>query len=161
MLELRICWRDPESCIRSWILLLAVYEAAPKQVVHWRPEDPATFLFDKTGNPLALIDWDTIMHGPVCYDAGSIMVGRFTNASRKMMRCTMIFLIPEFFDAIIRGYSSVLPALDKTWIFAPGRMVVTTGAGLSHDSDRSPAGQHIIPCGSCLHNLISELKISR
>jgi len=129
---------------------LAVYEAAPKQVIHGDPKI-SNFLFDKTGNPLALIDWDTIMPGPVWYDLGD-MVRSFTNAGREDDAVHNDLFNTRIFDAIHTGYSSVLPALDKNILLRAG-MVVTLVQGMRFLTDHLQ-GNIYYRVDHPVHNLI-------
>lgn len=77
----------------------------PKRIIHADPKI-SNFLFDKNSDEkiIALIDWDTLMTGPLLYDFGD-MARSYTNLAREEDGNAKEIFSPENYSALKDGFT--------------------------------------------------------
>jgi Ser/Thr protein kinase RdoA (MazF antagonist) len=82
---------------------LNVEKRLPHRVIH-ADTKIGNFLFNvNSGSPIALIDFDTLMRGPLIYDFGD-MIRSFTNLKKEDEQSKGSYFSLEIYDRIKKGY---------------------------------------------------------
>ncbi len=78
--------------------------AVPERIVH-NDAKLANVLFDAvSGNPLCVVDLDTVMPGLALYDFGDLVRSMATRAAEDEVALDRVQLEPELFESVARGY---------------------------------------------------------
>lgn len=99
--------QENKNILNHWISLVES-GAFPKRMIHADPKI-SNYLFKKENayEPLAIIDWDTLMPGTILYDFGD-MVRSFTNNKEEDDPEEGNVFSIEYFDALKEGFISKL-----------------------------------------------------
>ena len=85
--------------------------AVPERVVH-NDAKLANVLFDAaSGEPLCVVDLDTVMPGLALYDFGDLVRSMATRAAEDERDTSRVRLEPELFESIARGYVAAMREL--------------------------------------------------
>jgi Ser/Thr protein kinase RdoA (MazF antagonist) len=125
--------RDEVAQIRARQGLAGVFVQAaagvvPERVVH-NDAKLANVLFDAaSGEPLCVVDLDTVMPGLALYDFGDLVRSMVTRAAEDERDLGRVLLEPELFERIARGYlsatSELLTAAERELLVPAAQVIV-------------------------------------
>lgn len=120
--------------VRAWsrvapiLVQAAARGAVPERIVH-NDAKLANVLFDAaSGEPLCVVDLDTVMPGLALYDFGDLVRSMGTRAAEDERDISRVQLEPELFEAIARGYlagaGDLLTAPERELLVAGAQVIV-------------------------------------
>lgn len=102
-------------------------ELIPRRVIH-HDTKISNVLFDRNNKGLCVIDLDTVMPGYIISDLGDMMRTYLSPVNEECKDLSRIEVRSDFFDAIIRGYSSemeeVLTEQERELLIYSGKFMI-------------------------------------